>query len=149
MAKVSRPHFGAVQDASGAPVVFSSSGIGRRTLLLANTHLADVLRAASEAHNWTTLQFNVNVPSTWHSDAGNLGATITLALGCFTGGELELAHQTLWNSRESAVVFNARLPHRARSHDGSWCFISFYQHPSRDSLSKRMRGRLKAFGLLS
>jgi hypothetical protein len=68
---------------------------------------SEEIRAAAKEINWTGVQVNCGV-SKWHQDTGNVGRSMIIALGKFTGGEF-LQGTKSYNIAGGALVFDGSV----------------------------------------
>ncbi len=94
---------------------------------------SEEIRAAAKGIQWTGVQVNCGV-SKWHQDTGNVGLSMILALGKFTGGEfLQGTHS--YDISGSALVFDGKKAHASNPFQGIRYSLVLFEHSGAPDLS--------------
>lgn len=87
---------------------------------------------------YTTIQVNKNIQSKGHVDQNNVGPSIIIALGDFTGGELVVEGKPS-NIKNRFKKFDGRLGHWVQNFKGTRYSLVFFTHTFKPP-SREMRG---------
>ena len=88
---------------------------------------------------FTSIQVNVGLASVLHTDDANIGPSLVVALGPFTGGQLwthRAAEGCVLDVRNFAYI-NGRVPHRTLPYAGDRVSIVLFSHSSAASMISR------------
>lgn len=81
----------------------------------------------SPEFKYTTIQINKNVKCKPHTDRYNVGSSVLLAVGNFTGGELVIEGEK-YKVKNKPILFNGKEPHWTTAFRGKRYSIIFFKH---------------------
>ena len=100
--------------------------------------LCKLARAANPKFTFTTIQVSKSFATALHSDANNLGPSLTTCLGTFSGGHLYVHGIGMVNVHERFYEFNGNVPHLTCPFKGDRYCIIFSPVSHTDSARRRI-----------
>ena len=105
-----------------------------------------VLKQLKIMRAWTSLQFNWQSVCGRHRDTGNIGPSMILGLGKYSGGHLVI-EGTQVDILNSAVVFNGHLEHWSEPFVGDrWSIVAYSHEVTEKGIPMDLQQTLKDLG---
>ena len=115
-------------------------------LSLINSAFSWLAERLSLTMDWTSIQVNRNTVSDWHADSGNIGLSMMIVLGRFSGGEFQVGTSSPQSLAGVGICFSGAEQHRSLPFQGErWSLIAFC-HRAHSQVTDQQRSSLRRVG---
>ena len=117
---------GGIAASIGGLSVWSGDAELRFVITKVNAVLRRLVEQTGWQVCWSSLQVNHNTVAQWHKDVKNVGLSIIISVGTFSGGQFELRGLPPFDLRDKAMLFDGSVSHRSAQFDGErWSVVAF------------------------
>ena len=127
-------------------MVNPGNGIAPGACLSLNRAVATSVHAARIPFYWTSLQVNVNTRAEWHCDEHNVGLSVMLVAGDFTGGEFAIGSSDTLQLKGQCVLFCGKDWHCSLPFSGKRLSVVAFTHTLCRESTEVDRAHLRALG---
>ena len=128
------------------PGVNTLHGTANESLVLINSVFSWASARLGASIGWTSIQLNVDTVADWHVDVGNIGLSMMIVLGDFSGGEFEIGDSGPLQLNGKAVLFGGQEHHRSLPARGQrWSLVAFTSYVSK-SCPANLKRKMLALG---
>ena len=108
------------------PAVFTAGGLAEKALVVINSIFKWAAARMGAQLSWTSIQVNHGTVANWHVDKGNIGLSMMLVFGDFSGGDFEIGQSGQLPLRGQAILFDGQEQHRSLPFAGDrWSLVAF------------------------